>query len=351
MDSEGVMRKWREFLPITDKTPIITLGEGNTPLIRAINIEREFNLNFELYLKYEGTNPTGSFKDRGMVMAVAKALEEGAVAIACASTGNTSASAAAYAARTGLKCIVIIPKKAIALGKLAQALAAGATVIAIEGNFDDGLKIIRELTQRYPITLVNSLNPYRLEGQKTAAFEVCEKLGDAPDYLAIPVGNAGNISAYGMGFKEFKSINRISKLPKMLGFQAEGAAPIVENRVIENPETVATAIRIGNPAHWQRAVNTVRELGGGFYKVSDEEILEAYKTVVKKEGVFVEPASAASIAGVLKLSKANFFPDGAKVVCVLTGHGLKDPNLAIKLVGEPPSCPPLLEEVIRLAKL
>ncbi len=351
MDSEGVMRKWREFLPITEKTPIITLGEGNTPLIRARNIEKEFALNFELYLKYEGANPTGSFKDRGMVMAVAKALEEGAVAIACASTGNTSASAAAYAARTGLKCIVIIPKKAIALGKLAQALAAGATVIAIEGNFDDGLRIIRELTQKYPITLVNSLNPYRLEGQKTAAFEVCEVLGEAPDYLAIPVGNAGNISAYGMGFKEFKKIGRINKLPKMLGFQAEGAAPIVENRVIENPETIATAIRIGNPAHWQRAVNTVKELGGGFYKVSDEEILEAYKTVVRREGVFVEPASAASIAGVIKLSRERFFKEGSKVVCVLTGHGLKDPNIAIKVVGEPPSCPPLLEEVIKLAQI
>lgn len=351
MDSEGVMRRWRDFLPINEKTPIITLGEGNTPLIRARNIERDFNLNFELYLKYEGTNPTGSFKDRGMVMAVAKALEEGSLAVACASTGNTSASAAAYAARTGLKCIVIIPKRAIALGKLAQALAAGATVIAIEGNFDDGLRIIRELTQRYPITLVNSLNPYRLEGQKTAAFEVCEVLGDAPDYLAIPVGNAGNISAYGMGFKEFKKVGRITKLPKMLGFQAEGAAPIVENRVINNPETIATAIRIGNPAHWQRAVNTVKELGGGFFKVSDSEIIEAYKTVVRKEGIFVEPASAASIAGVIKLSKEGYFPEGAKVVCVLTGHGLKDPNMAINVVGEPPSCPPLIEEVIKLAKL
>ncbi|KUK14236.1 MAG: threonine synthase [Synergistetes bacterium] len=351
MDSEGVMRKWRDFLPITDKTPIITLGEGNTPLIRARNIEKEYNLNFELYLKYEGTNPTGSFKDRGMVMAVAKALEEEAIAVACASTGNTSASAAAYAARTGLKCIVIIPKNAIALGKLAQALAAGATVIAIDGNFDDGLRIIRELTQRYPITLVNSLNPYRLEGQKTAAFEICETLGEAPDYLAIPVGNAGNISAYGMGFKEFQKIGKITKTPKLLGFQAEGAAPIVENRVIRNPETIATAIRIGNPAHWQRAVNTVKELGGGFYKVSDEEILEAYKIVVRSEGIFAEPASAASLAGVLKLSKDKFFPDGAKVVSVLTGHGLKDPNIAINLVGEPPSCPPLLEEVIKIAKL
>jgi len=273
-----------------------------------------------------GANPTGSFKDRGMVMAVAKALEEGAVAIACASTGNTSASAAAYAARTGLKCIVIIPKKAIALGKLAQALAAGATVIAIEGNFDDGLRIIRELTQKYPITLVNSLNPYRLEGQKTAAFEVCEVLGEAPDYLAIPVGNAGNISAYGMGFKEFKKIGRINKLPKMLGFQAEGAAPIVENRVIENPETIATAIRIGNPAHWQRAVNTVKELGGGFYKVSDEEILEAYKTVVRREGVFVEPASAASIAGVIKLSRERFFKEGSKSCLRLNGTWAEGPK-------------------------
>ncbi|MCD6363548.1 MAG: threonine synthase [Synergistetes bacterium] len=349
MDAEGVMRKWREFLPITEKTPIITLGEGNTPLIRASNIERKFKFGFELYLKYEGMNPTGSFKDRGMVMAVAKAIEEGAKAIACASTGNTSASAAAYAARTGLKCIVLVPKEAIALGKLAQALAAGARVIAIEGNFDDGLRVIKELTESYPITLVNSLNPNRLQGQKTAAFEVCESLGDAPDFLAIPVGNAGNISAYGMGFKEFKEAGKSSKLPKLLGFQAEGAAPIVEGRVFEKPETVATAIRIGNPAHWQRAVKTVEELGGGFYKVSDEEILNAYRLLVREEGIFVEPASAASIAGVIKLSEREFFPKGAKVVCVLTGHGLKDPNLAINLVGEPPSCPPSLKEVIRLA--
>ncbi len=349
MDSEGVMRRWREFLPINERTPIITLGEGNTPLIRANNIEKKLKLNFELYLKYEGTNPTGSFKDRGMVMAVAKAIEEGAEAIACASTGNTSASAAAYAARTGLKCIVLVPKQAIALGKLAQAMAAGARVIAIEGNFDDGLRVIKELTQNYPVTLVNSLNPYRLQGQKTAAFEVCESLGDAPDFLAIPVGNAGNISAYGMGFKEFKKAGKSSKLPKLLGFQAEGASPIVEGRVFEKPETIATAIRIGNPAHWERAVNTVKELGGGFYKVSDDEILNAYKLLAREEGVFVEPASATSVAGIIKLNMQKFFSEGAKVVCVLTGHGLKDPNLVISLTGEPPSCPPSLKEVIKLA--
>ncbi len=330
----GLLHKYKEFLPVTERTPLLTLHEGNTPLVRADKLSDELDL--DIYFKYEGLNPTGSFKDRGMVMAVAKAMEEGSKTIMCASTGNTSAAAAAYAARGDLNCIVLIPNNNIALGKLAQAIIYGAKVIAIEGNFDRALEIVRDITAKHPITLVNSVNPYRLEGQKTAAFEVCEQLGQAPDYLAIPVGNAGNISAYWKGFKEYHAKGIISSLPKMIGFEAEGAMAIVKGEPILNPETVATAIRIGNPASWDLAVNAAKESEGQINYVTDEEILHAYRTIAAKEGVFAEPASAASIAGVMKLKKEGVFRGGEKIVCVLTGHGLKDPNIAIKTVGGDP---------------
>lgn len=327
----GLLQTYKSYLPVTDKTPLLTLQEGNTPLVRADKLSDELNL--DIYFKYEGLNPTGSFKDRGMVMAVAKAMEEGSRTIMCASTGNTSAAAAAYAARGNLNCIVLIPNNNIALGKLAQAIIYGAKVIAIEGNFDRALEIVRDITAKHPITLVNSVNPYRLEGQKTAAFEVCDQLGEAPDVLAIPVGNAGNISAYWKGFKEYKEHGKSSKLPKMVGFEAEGAMAIVKGEPIPNPETVATAIRIGNPASWDLAVNAASESGGQINYVTDDEILAAYRTIAAKEGIFAEPASAASIAGVIKLHKEGYFRGGERVVCVLTGHGLKDPNIAIKSVG------------------
>jgi threonine synthase len=330
----GLLHTYKQYLPVTDKTPMLTLQEGNTPLVHAEKLSEELNL--DVYFKYEGLNPTGSFKDRGMVMAVAKAMEEGSRTIMCASTGNTSAAAAAYAARGNLNCIVLIPNNNIALGKLAQAIIYGAKVIAIEGNFDRALEIVREITAKHPITLVNSVNPYRLEGQKTAAFEVADQLGQAPDYLAIPVGNAGNISAYWKGFKEYKAIGKLSSLPKMIGFEAEGAMAIVKGEPIPNPETVATAIRIGNPASWDLAVNAAKESGGQINYVTDDEILYAYRTIAAKEGIFAEPASAASIAGVMKLNKEGYFKGGEKVVCVLTGHGLKDPNIAIKSVGGDP---------------
>ncbi|TMV52904.1 threonine synthase [Paenibacillus mesophilus] len=330
----GLLHTYKQYLPVTDKTPMLTLQEGNTPLVRAEKLSDELNL--DVYFKYEGLNPTGSFKDRGMVMAVAKAMEEGSRTIMCASTGNTSAAAAAYAARGNLNCIVLIPNNNIALGKLAQAIIYGAKVIAIEGNFDRALEIVREITAKHPITLVNSVNPYRLEGQKTAAFEVADQLGQAPDYLAIPVGNAGNISAYWKGFKEYNALGKISSLPKMIGFEAEGAMAIVKGEPIPNPETVATAIRIGNPASWDLAVNAAKESGGQINYVTDDEILHAYRTIAAKEGIFAEPASAASIAGVMKLNKERYFKGGEKVVCVLTGHGLKDPNIAIKSVGGDP---------------
>ncbi|AYO30385.1 threonine synthase [Biomaibacter acetigenes] len=326
----GVIERYFSYLPVKDPKNIISLCEGSTPLIRAKNLENHLGIEAEIYLKYEGMNPTGSFKDRGMTVAVSKAIEDRASAVICASTGNTSASAAAYAAKASIKCIVLIPDGAIAMGKLAQAIAYGARVIAVKGNFDVALKMVRELSQKHPITLVNSINPYRIEGQKTAAFEICDHLSDAPDYLAIPVGNAGNITAYWKGFKEYYSLKKSSKLPKMFGFQAAGAAPIVENRIIENPSTIATAIRIGNPASWKFAVEAAAESGGKIDSVTDEEILEAYSLLSKKEGVFVEPASAASVAGVIKYSKKNGFKKGEKIVCVLTGHGLKDPNTAIQ---------------------
>jgi len=343
MQYRGIIERYFEFLPIKKRECIVTLKEGNTPLIRACNIERYMALPFELYLKYEGVNPTGSFKDRGMTVAVSAALEKGAKAVICASTGNTSASAAAYAARAGLKCIVLIPQNAIALGKLAQAIAYGAKVVAVEGNFDDALKMVREFSEKHPVTLVNSINPNRIEGQKTAAFEICDEISDAPSYLAIPVGNAGNITAYWKGFKEYYSVGKITQLPRMMGFQAAGAAPIVEGRVIENPKTIATAIRIGNPASWNTAKAAIYESNGLIDKVTDEEILEAYLMLAKKEGVFAEPASAASLAGVIKHFRLGYFEKNSKVVCVLTGHGLKDPDIAIKTGISPVVIPPKIE--------
>ncbi|MBD0381708.1 threonine synthase [Paenibacillus sedimenti] len=331
----GLLQTYKNYLPVNDNTPLLTLQEGNTPLVRAEKLSDELDL--DIYFKYEGLNPTGSFKDRGMVMAVAKAMEEGSRTIMCASTGNTSAAAAAYAARGNLNCIVLIPNNNIALGKLAQAIIYGAKVIAIEGNFDRALEIVREITAKHPITLVNSVNPYRIEGQKTAAFEVSDQLGKAPDFLAIPVGNAGNITAYWKGFKEYHAEGKISSLPKMIGFEAEGAMAIVKGEPIRDPETIATAIRIGNPASWDSAVNAANESGGQINYVTDEQILHAYRTIAAKEGIFAEPASAASIAGVMKLKAEGYFKGGESVVCVLTGHGLKDPNIAIKSVagGDP----------------
>ncbi|MDN5348495.1 MAG: threonine synthase [Clostridia bacterium] len=344
MSWPGVIAAYRDYLPVTDKTPIVTLLEGNTPLIPAGNLSRRLGL--KLYFKYEGLNPTGSFKDRGMCMAVAKAVEEGSRAIMCASTGNTSASAAAYAARCGLKCSVLIPEGNIALGKLAQALFYGARVIAIQGNFDQALNLVKKITAEHPITLVNSLNPYRIEGQKTAAFEICDTLGQAPDYLAIPVGNAGNITAYWKGFCQYRETGKIEALPRMLGFQAEGAAPIVRGEIVPNPETVATAIRIGNPASWQGAVKAIKESQGLIDCVSDAEILAAQSLLACEEGIFAEPASAASLAGVLKLSRKGFFPRETTVVCVLTGHGLKDPDAALKQAGKPLSLPAEVSAVL-----
>ena len=346
MHWQGLIREYQEYLPVTNNTPFVTLLEGNTPLVKSENLSKELDLN--LYFKYEGLNPTGSFKDRGMVMAVAKAVEEGSKAIMCASTGNTSAAAAAYAARCGLKCIVLIPDGNIALGKLAQALIYGAQVLAIEGNFDEALEIVKEITNEYPISLVNSLNPYRIEGQKTAAFEVSDALGKAPDFLAIPVGNAGNITAYWKGFKEYHDAGKNTSRPKMLGFQAAGSAPIVKNEIVPNPETVATAIRIGNPASWQGAKNAINESQGLIDSVTDDEILAAYRLLASKEGVFAEPASAASIAGVLKYKSKGLFNSGDTVVCVLTGHGLKDPQNAIKQIAEPIKIPAQKSAVLNI---
>jgi len=351
MEWKGVIDKYREYLPVTEKTPVITLKEGNTPLIRADNLSQAIGGGLEIYLKCEGFNPTGSFKDRGMTVALSKAAEKGAKAVICASTGNTSASAAAYAARARLTCVVLIPKAAVALGKLSQALMHGAKVVPIQGNFDDALELVRTITENYPtITLVNSLNPYRIEGQKTGAFEICDALGRAPDYHAIPVGNAGNITAYWKGYKEYRSANVIDSLPKMIGFQAEGAAPIVKGHVVENPRTVATAIRIGNPASWKSAEAARDESGGLIDTVTDEEIIEAYMMLARLEGIFVEPASAASVAGVIKKNKTGYFRKGDCIVCILTGHGLKDPQLAIEQVKEPESIPAEEEKVVKLLK-
>ncbi len=326
---QGVLFRYKELLPLTAKTPMFSLGEGETPLVRSRWLEQETGCG-ELYFKLEGCNPTGSFKDRGMVAAIAKALEEGSQAVICASTGNTSASAAAYAASCGLECIIVIPEGKIAPGKLAQAVIHGAKIIAIDGNFDQALTIVRELTERHPVTLVNSVNPNRIEGQKTGAFEIVDALGDAPDYHFIPVGNAGNITAYWKGYCEYHKMGKSTRKPKMMGFQAEGAAPIVRGHIVEKPETIATAIRIGNPASWKKATAARDESGGLIDMVSDAEILAVYHSLASEEGIFCEPASAASVAGLVKKTTAGLDLSGKKVVCILTGNGLKDADIAVK---------------------
>ncbi|WP_018132435.1 threonine synthase [Effusibacillus pohliae] len=342
----GIIEEYREFLPVSEETPVVTLFEGNTPLYQARKLSDA--VGAEVWLKYEGLNPTGSFKDRGMAMAVTKAKEEGAEVLICASTGNTSAAAAAYAARAGMKAVVVIPHGKVALGKLAQTVMYGAEIIEIEGNFDEALAIVRQISETHPVKLVNSVNPQRIEGQKTGAFEVCDSLGEAPTHLAIPVGNAGNITAYWKGFNEYRRHRRCGKLPKMLGFEAAGSAAIVKGKVIENPETVATAIRIGNPASWQHAVEAAKLSKGKIDLVEDEEILHAYR-LVAAEGVFCEPASAASVAGVLKLAKSGYFSENDRIVCVLTGNGLKDPDSAMKygISIEPKVVPASQEAVVR----
>lgn len=338
---KGLLHEYKEYLPVNENTPMLSLNEGNTPLIPLVNLSKEWGV--DIHVKVEGANPTGSFKDRGMVMAVAKAKEAGSKTIICASTGNTSAAAAAYGSRAGLRCIVVIPEGKIALGKLAQAVMYGAEVLEIQGNFDNALDIVRSISEKEPITLVNSVNPYRIDGQKTAAFEICDALGGAPDVLAIPVGNAGNITAYWKGFKEYNEIKQTG-LPEMRGFEAEGAAAIYQDQVIEEPETIATAIRIGNPASWQQAVNAAAESNGKIDMVTDEEILEAYKTLASREGIFAEPASCASIAGLYKQIESGEIKKGSKVVCVLTGNGLKDPNTAMDTISVKPTVLPNSEE-------
>ena len=351
---QGVIRRYKNYLPVTEKTPIVTLLEGDTPLIEAENLRLSLGVDSKIYLKYEGLNPTGSFKDRGMTVAVSKAVEEGASAVICASTGNTSASAAAYAAKAKLKCVVLIPEGAVALGKLSQALIHGAQVIAIKGNFDDALNLAREISDKYPVVLVNSINPYRIEGQKTAAFEIVDSLGDAPDYHFMPVGNAGNITAYWKGYKEYRKIfpgKRKLKLPRMMGFQAEGAAPIVRGYPIKKPRTIATAIRIGNPASWKRAEEARDESKGVIDTVTDKEIIEAYKMLSSLEGLFVEPASAASVAGLIKSVRKGYISRPSTIVCILTGHGLKDPDRAIKVAQKVRVVKADLKSVVRLMRL
>ncbi|MCP9850317.1 threonine synthase [Cyanobium sp. Morenito 9A2] len=327
-DWPGLIEGYRRWLPVSERTPVITLREGGTPLIPAPAVAERIGRGVKVFLKYDGLNPTGSFKDRGMTMAISKAKEAGSSAVICASTGNTSAAAAAYARRAGMRAFVLIPDGYVAQGKLAQALLYGAEVLAVRGNFDQALTIVREVAERYPVTLVNSLNPYRLQGQKTAAFEVVDALGDAPDWLCIPMGNAGNISAYWMGFQEYRQAGLSRKLPRMMGFQASGSAPLVLGHTVEQPDTIATAIRIGNPANREKALKVRSESGGAFNAVTDAEIVKAYKLLGSQEGVFCEPASAASVAGLLQ--QADVVPAGATVVCVLTGNGLKDPTCAIE---------------------
>ncbi|MCL2335514.1 MAG: threonine synthase [Endomicrobia bacterium] len=353
MSYKGLIEKYRKFLPVTDKTPVISLMEGNTPLIPARNLPKKLGLKGEIYFKYEGMNPTGSFKDRGMTMAVSKAVEEGSKAVICASTGNTSASAAAYAARAGIKCVVLIPEGKIALGKLSQAVMHGAEVLEIDGNFDEALNLVKELSGKYPLTLVNSINPFRIEGQKTAAFEICEALETTPDYQFMPVGNAGNITAYWKGYNELYASDSSFKLPKMMGFQASGSAPIVLGHPVEKPETVATAIRIGNPASWKSAEAARDESGGVIDTVTDEEILEAYRMVAANEGIFCEPASASSLAGLIKYIKKGYFKDkkNIKAVCILTGHGLKDPDNAVKNAVKPKKVKADIKDIAAAIKL
>ena len=343
----GLIREYRDYLPVTDATPVVTLQEGNTPLIPTRRLNMAINPDIEIYLKYDGANPTGSFKDRGMTMAVSKAKEKGAKSIICASTGNTSAAAAAYGASAGMDVFVLIPEGKIALGKLAQAMAYGARVLQIQGNFDQALRIVTEISAGFPITLVNSINPFRIEGQKTAAFEVVDQLGTVPEYHFLPVGNAGNITAYWKGYKEYLEAGKSRALPKMMGWQAEGAAPIVRGEIVEKPSTIATAIRIGNPASWKGAENAARESEGKIDMVSDDEILHAYQMIASLEGVFCEPASAASVAGLIKANQSGIFNPGDKVVCTLTGHGLKDPDVALKVSQEPETVAATLPAVLK----
>lgn len=358
---KGIIERYGKYLPVSGKTPIITMFEGNTPLLRAKNIEALLNVKFRIYLKCEGFNPTGSFKDRGMTMAISKAVEEKAKIVMCASTGNTSASAAAYSARSGLKCVVVIPEGNIALGKLSQSMIHGAQVIAVKGNFDEALKLVRTITEKYPIVLVNSVNPFRIEGQKTGSFEIIDFLGKTPEYQFMPVGNAGNITAYWKGYREYgdgkfqpeSGSHTSRKLPKMMGFQAAGSAPIVKNKPILKPETIATAIRIGNPASWKQAVAARDESGGVIDTVTDNEIIKAYKILASVEGVFAEPASASSLAGLIKYIKVKKYKikDNSDVVCILTGHGLKDPDRAIKSITPPKTVEPKLEKIIKIIGL
>jgi len=333
----GLIEEYRDRLPVSDATPVVTLREGGTPLVRSDWLSVETGC--DVWLKYDGANPTGSFKDRGMTLAISKALEDGAKAVVCASTGNTSASAAAYAAKAGITCAVLVPKGKVAVGKMAQTLVHGARVLEVEGNFDASLELAKELSERYPVTLVNSVNPFRLQGQKTAAFEICDALERAPDIHCLPVGNAGNISSHWMGYSEYFADGMIAELPQLQGFQAQGAAPIVLGHPVENPQTIATAIRIGNPASWEKAVSAARESEGGIGAVTDREILAAYRRVAR-EGLFAEPASAASVAGLLQMHAGGTLPRGVTVVCILTGHGLKDPEWAIAGASHPVAVPP-----------
>lgn len=342
----GVIEEYRDFLPVTDKTPIVTLFEGNTPLVPAPRLAEATDARMQIYLKCEGFNPTGSFKDRGMTVAISKALETGSRAVICASTGNTSAAAAAFAARAGIRAFVMVPKGSVALGKLSQAAIHGAKVLMVDGNFDQALTIVRQIAERHPVTLVNSVNPFRLEGQKTGAFEVCDQLGRAPDYHLIPVGNAGNITAYWRGYREYHRAGRVKELPRMVGFQAAGAAPIYENRVIDEPRTVATAIKIGNPASWGPALEAMKDSRGWIDIVTDEEILRAYRLLAREEGIFMESASAATVAGLIKLVKAGRFEPGSTLVLTLTGHGLKDPDTALESASRPTAVPPRVDAVL-----
>ncbi len=343
----GVIDRYRSRLPVSETTRTISLNEGNTPLIRATNLERQLDARYAIWLKYEGLNPTASFKDRGMTVAVTSAVQRGARAVICASTGNTSSSAAAYAARAGIDCVVLLPAGKIALGKLAQAMIYGATVIAIDGNFDQALDLVRQLGATGQFEIVNSINPDRIEGQKTAAFEVCDVLGHAPDCHVLPVGNAGNITAYWKGYTEYAAAGVTDRRPQMLGFQAEGAAPIVRGAVVEHPDTVATAIRIGNPASWKQAEAARDESGGLIDMVSDDEILAAYRLVAAREGVFVEPACGAAVAGLLKLDRQGYFQPDQTVVVTLTGHGLKDPDNAMHVAPQPIQSAATAEAVLK----
>jgi threonine synthase len=356
--SGGVIEAYREFLPVSPSTPIVSLAEGNTPLVYCPQLSERVGRGCEVFVKNEGVNPTGSFKDRGMTVAVSKAMEHGAKALICASTGNTSASAAAYAARAGIPCVVILPAEKIASGKLVQAVAYGARIVAIDGNFDDALRIVRELGDGHRFVIVNSINPDRIAGQKTAAFEIVDVLGDAPDFHLLPVGNAGNITAYWAGYRDYQSRQRSTRLPTMVGFQAAGAAPIFHNRIVEKPETTASAIRIGNPASWKQACAAIAESHGAIDIASDEEILEAQSWLAKHEGIFVEPASAAAIAGLVKCCESDQaaysfqnIPEASRIVCTVTGHGLKDPDPIIRQIGELKPVTPTVDDVRRVIGL